>query len=205
MDVIASHGRLSSAGRDFVARRHKLLIDGQWVNARSSKTFAVFDPSNGQQIAQVAEGGAKDEDLAAAHPDGDEVAFTGSTEVEMATKPSISPPGRKQSRPSCEWRCLPDGVSDARGAGEPGPPRAPGGHRIDAAAQKSALQAVGAKRVRPLLDHRHLPHPCHLGACCMWAAAPAPFSKCGRCSPKLAGCCWCMMGAGMTIRRCFRA
>ena len=45
MDVTASHGRLSQANRDFIARRHKLLIGGQWVDARSGKTFAVFDPS----------------------------------------------------------------------------------------------------------------------------------------------------------------
>ena len=57
MDVATSHARLSPAARDFVARRHKLLIDGKWVDAKSGKTFAVFDPSNGQQIAQVAEGG----------------------------------------------------------------------------------------------------------------------------------------------------
>ncbi len=64
MDVSASHGRLSTAGKDFIARRHKLLIDGQWVDASSGKTFAVFDPSNGQQIAQVAEGTAADVDEA---------------------------------------------------------------------------------------------------------------------------------------------
>ncbi len=64
MDVTASHGRLSSNARAFIARRHKLLIDGQWVDAKSGKIFAVFDPSNGQQIAQVAEGGA--DDIAAA-------------------------------------------------------------------------------------------------------------------------------------------
>ncbi|MBV8702985.1 MAG: hypothetical protein JO118_04675, partial [Acetobacteraceae bacterium] len=55
MDVSAAHGRLSQGARDFVARRHKLLIDGKWVDAKTGKTFAVFDPSNGQQIAQVAE------------------------------------------------------------------------------------------------------------------------------------------------------
>jgi phenylacetaldehyde dehydrogenase len=66
MDVPTSQGRLSAAGRDFIARRHKLLIDGEWVDARSGKTFAVFDPSNGQQIAQVAEGGAEDVDVAVA-------------------------------------------------------------------------------------------------------------------------------------------
>lgn len=64
MDVIAAHDRLSTAGRNFIARRHQLLIDGQWVDARSGKTFPVFDPSNGQQIAMVAEGGAEDVDLA---------------------------------------------------------------------------------------------------------------------------------------------
>ena len=66
MDVSASHGRLSTAGKDFIARRHKLLIDGQWVDASSGKTFAVFDPSNGQQIAQVAEGTPADVEKAVA-------------------------------------------------------------------------------------------------------------------------------------------
>ncbi len=30
MDITASDGRLSAAARDFIARRHKLLIDGQY-------------------------------------------------------------------------------------------------------------------------------------------------------------------------------
>jgi phenylacetaldehyde dehydrogenase len=64
MDAPTSEGRLSSGAKAFIARRHKLLIDGQWVDARSGKTFAVYDPSNGQQIAQVAEGGAEDIDIA---------------------------------------------------------------------------------------------------------------------------------------------
>jgi hypothetical protein len=59
MDVSAAHGRLSEAVQDFAGRRHKLLIDGQWVDAKSGKTFAVFDPSNGQQIAQVARAGPR--------------------------------------------------------------------------------------------------------------------------------------------------
>jgi phenylacetaldehyde dehydrogenase len=66
MDVSTSHGRLSTAAKAFIGRRHKLLIDGQWVAARSGKSFAVFDPSNGQQIAQVADGGAEDVDAAVA-------------------------------------------------------------------------------------------------------------------------------------------
>jgi phenylacetaldehyde dehydrogenase len=64
MDMPSLFDRLSAATRDFIARPHRLLIDGQWVDARSGKTFAVFDPSNGQRIAQVAEGGAEDVDLA---------------------------------------------------------------------------------------------------------------------------------------------
>jgi phenylacetaldehyde dehydrogenase len=64
MDASTSEGRLSSGAKAFIARRHKLLIDGQWVDARSGKTFAVYDPSNGQQIAQVADGGAEDVDIA---------------------------------------------------------------------------------------------------------------------------------------------
>jgi phenylacetaldehyde dehydrogenase len=66
MDASTSLGRLSQPVRDFIARRHKLLINGQWVDARSGKTFAVYDPSNGQQIAQVAEGGAEDVNAAVA-------------------------------------------------------------------------------------------------------------------------------------------
>ncbi len=52
MDAATTHGRLSEQTRTFIARRHKLLIDGKWVDAKSGKTFAVFDPSNGQQIAR---------------------------------------------------------------------------------------------------------------------------------------------------------
>jgi Aldehyde dehydrogenase family len=66
MDLAATHGRLSAAARDFLPRRHKLLIDGQWVEARSGKTFAVLDPATGQQIAAVAEGGPEDIELAVA-------------------------------------------------------------------------------------------------------------------------------------------
>jgi phenylacetaldehyde dehydrogenase len=64
MDLTASHGRLSQTARAFIARKHKLLINGEWVDARSGQTFAVFDPANGQQIAQVAEGAAADVDAA---------------------------------------------------------------------------------------------------------------------------------------------
>lgn len=64
MDLTATHGRLSTANREFIARRHRLLIGGQWVDARSGRGFAVFDPANGQRIATAAEGRPEDIDLA---------------------------------------------------------------------------------------------------------------------------------------------
>ena len=43
-----------------------LLIDGQWVPARSGKVFDAVNPSTGEVIAQIAEGDAADVDLAVA-------------------------------------------------------------------------------------------------------------------------------------------
>src|SRR3979409_1665981 len=38
----------------------KMFIGGRWVEAASGKTFATIDPSTGEVLAQVAEGGAED-------------------------------------------------------------------------------------------------------------------------------------------------
>jgi phenylacetaldehyde dehydrogenase len=51
---------------DVASKPRKLLIDGKWVEARSGKSFAVYNPANGQEIAQVAEGDASDIDAAVA-------------------------------------------------------------------------------------------------------------------------------------------
>ena len=64
MDVSVNVGRLGAAASAFISKPHKLLIDGKWVAPQSGKTFAVFDPATGGQIAAVAEGGAADIDLA---------------------------------------------------------------------------------------------------------------------------------------------
>ncbi len=66
MDVSVSINALSSAVKDFISKPRRLLIDGQWVEAKSGKTFAVYDPSTGQQIAEVAEADAADVNLAVA-------------------------------------------------------------------------------------------------------------------------------------------
>ena len=64
MDVSVPLNSLSSAVKEYISKTRKLLIDGQWVDAQSGKTFAVYDPSTGQQIAQVAEADAADVNLA---------------------------------------------------------------------------------------------------------------------------------------------
>jgi len=41
-----------------------MLIDGEWIDAASGKTFSVFDPATGDTIAHVADGEAEDIDHA---------------------------------------------------------------------------------------------------------------------------------------------
>ena len=66
MDVSVTHGKLGAAAAEFIAKPRRLLIDGEWKDAKSGKTFAVLDPATGQQITQVAEADAADVDLAVA-------------------------------------------------------------------------------------------------------------------------------------------
>ncbi len=63
MSVISSSSAPESL-RAFIASPKQLLINGQWVGAKSEKTFDVFDPATDQVIAAVAEGDAADVDLA---------------------------------------------------------------------------------------------------------------------------------------------
>jgi phenylacetaldehyde dehydrogenase len=57
---------LSAKARAFVARPHRLLIDGGWRDAASGKTYEVTDPSTGRAITSVAEADATDVDRAVA-------------------------------------------------------------------------------------------------------------------------------------------
>ena len=52
--------------RAFIASPKQLLINGQWVSAKSEKTFDVFDPATDKVVASVAEGDAADVNLAVA-------------------------------------------------------------------------------------------------------------------------------------------
>ena len=44
----------------FVSRRHKILIDGKWVDSASGKTFPTYNPATGEVLSQVAEGDRED-------------------------------------------------------------------------------------------------------------------------------------------------
>jgi len=48
----------------FLAKPRPMLINGQWVEAKSGKTFDVFNPATDEVIAQVAEGEKQDIDEA---------------------------------------------------------------------------------------------------------------------------------------------
>ena len=44
----------------FVQSPHKLLIDGQWVEAASGRTFETLNPATEEVLAEVAHGQAED-------------------------------------------------------------------------------------------------------------------------------------------------
>ena len=45
---------------DFISKPRKMMINGQWVDSISGKTFSTYDPATGKVLAQVAEGTAED-------------------------------------------------------------------------------------------------------------------------------------------------
>jgi phenylacetaldehyde dehydrogenase len=49
---------------DFVGIRRQMFIDGRLVDAKSGKTFETLNPATGELLADVAEGGAVDVDIA---------------------------------------------------------------------------------------------------------------------------------------------
>jgi phenylacetaldehyde dehydrogenase len=66
MNAPFSHPRLGRTVAAYLPGPHRLFIGGQWVDAKSGKTFDTFDPGTGQVIARVAEGDAADIDDAVA-------------------------------------------------------------------------------------------------------------------------------------------
>src|SRR6202161_4559541 len=47
-------------------RTYQMYINGEWVDSKSTKTFAVYDPSTEEVIAQVPDAGPDDVDRAVA-------------------------------------------------------------------------------------------------------------------------------------------
>ncbi len=45
---------------DFISKPRKMMINGQWVDSISGKTFPTYNPATGKVLAQVAEGAAED-------------------------------------------------------------------------------------------------------------------------------------------------
>jgi phenylacetaldehyde dehydrogenase len=61
---IAPQLQPSSGVKEFIGKKPRLLINGEWVAARSGQTIAVFDPATGKEIGRVAEAGPEDVDRA---------------------------------------------------------------------------------------------------------------------------------------------
>ena len=63
MTAVAEYS-IMPAVRGFLSGNKKLLIDGEWVDAASGKTFPATDPANGQTLTEVALGQGEDIDRA---------------------------------------------------------------------------------------------------------------------------------------------
>ncbi|MBM4196472.1 MAG: aldehyde dehydrogenase family protein [Gammaproteobacteria bacterium] len=63
--VLQSHSP-SATAREFLARRHRLFIGGQWVDPAEKADIEVFDPATEERLATVPRGGPKDIDRAVA-------------------------------------------------------------------------------------------------------------------------------------------
>ena len=56
--------QITKQTNEFLSRPRKMLIANRWVDAVSGRTFPVYNPATGEEIARVAQGDAKDIDLA---------------------------------------------------------------------------------------------------------------------------------------------
>jgi phenylacetaldehyde dehydrogenase len=55
---------VDSRAREFIDQKHRLLIDGEWVEAASGETFPTIDPSTEEVLTHVAAGRKEDIDRA---------------------------------------------------------------------------------------------------------------------------------------------
>ena len=66
MNIAISKSKLGKPAKAFLAKQHRMLINGKWVEAKSGKTFEVEDPATQAVIAHVPSGDKADIDLAVA-------------------------------------------------------------------------------------------------------------------------------------------
>jgi phenylacetaldehyde dehydrogenase len=64
MATIALDPRLDKKAADFISQKHRMYIDGKFVNAASGKTFPVYNPATGEVMAHVPEAESEDVDRA---------------------------------------------------------------------------------------------------------------------------------------------
>ena len=57
MGTAATTSNIQDSVAEFIAKRRPMLINGKWVESVSGKTFPTYDPSTGEVLANVAEGG----------------------------------------------------------------------------------------------------------------------------------------------------
>src|SRR5271170_1678522 len=56
LKIVPPEARVTS----FVTRKHKMLINGKWVDSASGKTFPTYNPATGEVMAHIAEGDRED-------------------------------------------------------------------------------------------------------------------------------------------------
>ena len=66
MNIAIAKPKLGKGSKAFLAGKHRMLIDGKWVEAQSGQTFEVEDPATQNVIAHAPAGDKADIDLAVA-------------------------------------------------------------------------------------------------------------------------------------------
>ncbi|HEX8755544.1 MAG TPA: aldehyde dehydrogenase family protein, partial [Steroidobacteraceae bacterium] len=62
--AIAEPPALSGALTEFLKRKPRLLVNGEWIEAHGKRRIPVMDPATERQIAEIADADAKDVDRA---------------------------------------------------------------------------------------------------------------------------------------------
>ncbi len=60
MAVATQSPAKNARAKEFLTSPRKLLINGKWVESASGKTFATYNPADGEELLQVAEGDKED-------------------------------------------------------------------------------------------------------------------------------------------------